>query len=178
MKRLDKLGRGSSTDCSSISEEEVIRYVLFDIEDDIRLVFGRLILRQGGKGVLIGGFRSAQLAEMWCSWRGATWGFGQSKGDVETTLKSDLAVSFPNAKMSLNLARQDCPRHLVRKGASVGERPLEEGEWGKWVNTSSPHALMVWKSHFTSLLAKCVWYACDKECGRANLRCVMWGCGA
>ena len=67
---------------------------------------------------------------------------------------------------------------LVRKGAFVGERPLEEGEWEKWVDTSSPHAPMVWKSHSPSLLVKCVWYASDKECLRANLRCVRWGLGA
>ena len=43
----------------SITEKEVLRYVLFDIEDDTLLAFGRLILRQVGKGgpdwgVLIG----------------------------------------------------------------------------------------------------------------------------
>ena len=103
VKKLDRLGRGSSTDYISILEEELMRYVLFDIEDDIRLVFGRFILCQGGKGVLIGGFLSAQLAEIWCSWREATWGFGQSKYSVEPTIKSDLAVSFPTAKMPLTL---------------------------------------------------------------------------
>ena len=64
---------------------------------------------------------------------------------------------------------------LVRKGAFIGARPLEEGEWEKWVNTSSPHAPMVSESHFPSLLVKCLWYARDKECLRANLRSVVWG---
>ena len=48
------LGGGPSSDYVSVSEEEVSRYVLFDIEDDTLLSFGRLILRQGGKGVLVG----------------------------------------------------------------------------------------------------------------------------
>ena len=82
VRKLDRLGRGSSTDYISILEEEVMRYVRFDIEDDIRLVFARLILRQGGKGVPIGGFLSAHLGEIWCSWREAIWGFGQSKHSV------------------------------------------------------------------------------------------------
>ena len=38
-----------------------MRCVVFDIEHGIRLVFGRLILRQGGKGVPMGGFLSAKL---------------------------------------------------------------------------------------------------------------------
>ena len=64
MKKLDRLGQGSSWDYVSISEEGVMRYVLFDIEDDTQLGFGGLVLRQGGKGVPIGGFLSAQLVFM------------------------------------------------------------------------------------------------------------------
>ena len=91
VRKLDRLGRGSSSDYVSISEEEVLRYVLFDIEDDTLLAFGRLILRQGGKGVPIGRLLSAQLAEIWCSWREATWLFGEAKGEVETKLNGQLS---------------------------------------------------------------------------------------
>ena len=67
---------------------------------------------------------------------------------------------------------------LMRKGAFLGDLPLEEGEWEKWVHTSSPHAPKVWNRHFPSLLIKFVWYASDKDCLFANLRSVMWGVGA
>ena len=56
---------------------------------------------------------------------------------------------------------------MIRKGAFLDDPPLEDREWGKWVYTSSPHAPMV----------KCVWYARDLECVRANLRWVLWGVG-
>ena len=65
----------------------------------------------------------------------------------------------------------------IRKGAFLDDPPLEDREWEKWVDTSSPHAPMVWKSHFPSLLIKCVWYASDTECLRANLRSVLCGIG-
>ena len=77
VKKLHRLG--GEIRFSRLEEEEV-RYVLFDIEDNTLLYFGRLVLRQGGKRVPVGGFLSAQLAEIWCSWREATWVFGESKG--------------------------------------------------------------------------------------------------
>ena len=76
---------------------------------------------------------------------------------------------------------------LVRKGTIMDDLRLEKREWEKWVDTSSPHAPMVWKSHFLSLLVKCVCKcvsvsasvsASDKECHCANLRSVMWVVGA
>ena len=61
VKKLDRSGQGSSSDYVLISAEEVMRYVLFNIEDDTRLVFSSLILRQGGKGVPIGGAHGGRL---------------------------------------------------------------------------------------------------------------------
>ena len=76
----------------------------------------------------------------------------------------------------------------VRKGAFIGNLPCEEGEWEKRVAVSSPPVLlaccvverarMVWKSHFPSVLLKCVWYASNKQCWLSNLKSVMWGVGA
>ena len=69
------------------------RHVLFGIEDGTRLVFGRLMLRQGGQGVPIGGFASAQLVEVRCPWPEATWGFGRSAKDAETTPNTSLTLT-------------------------------------------------------------------------------------
>ena len=67
---------------------------------------------------------------------------------------------------------------LVWKGAFIGDLPCEEGEWENRVDVSSPHSLMVWKSHFSLLLIKCVAYASHKQCLLSNLKSVMWGVGA
>ena len=45
------------------------QFVKFDVTKCNLLVLGNLILKQGRKGVRIGGFLSAQLAELWALWR-------------------------------------------------------------------------------------------------------------
>ena len=103
LRKLDKLGRGSSRDYVSVSEEEVLRYVLFDIADDTFLAFGCLILRQGGKGVTIGGSCRPNQRKLWCSWREATCVFGKAKREVESKLNEELLTAFPGAKVSFTL---------------------------------------------------------------------------
>ena len=50
----------------------VTRFVRFDTYDNVLFVAGPVILRQGLRGVPIGGFISAQLAEIWAIWREVT----------------------------------------------------------------------------------------------------------
>jgi hypothetical protein len=47
MKKLDRLGKGASNDFLNMSDDQVLRYVLFDIHEDTLFTFGNLILSQG-----------------------------------------------------------------------------------------------------------------------------------
>ena len=67
---------------------------------------------------------------------------------------------------------------LTRKGVvysldDLGNSP----EWDTWVDYSSPHARLVWRSQLPSILQKCVWYALTSQDIKANLPSVMWGVG-
>ena len=55
---------------------------------------------------------------------------------------------------------------------------MRRGNGEDWDDKFFPHAPMVGKSHFPSLLIKCVWYASGKGCLCANVKSVMWGVGA
>ena len=67
---------------------------------------------------------------------------------------------------------------LTRKGVVYSlENLMDSPEWDTWVDYSSPHTRLVWRSHFQSILHKCIWYALTSEDIRANLRSVMWGVG-
>ena len=47
-----------------------------------------------------------------------------------------------------------------------------------WVDSSSPHARIVWRSHFPSFVQKYLWYALTPNHVLGNLRPVLWGVGA
>ena len=67
---------------------------------------------------------------------------------------------------------------LSRKGITLC---LTEGgpkEWDRWVDVFSPHSRLVWKSHFPSLLLKCVWFAGSEYDIVCNMRSLMWGVGS
>ena len=97
MKKLDRPGKGASNDFVNMSDDQVLRYVLFDIHEDTLFAFGNLILSRGRKGVPIGGFLSAQLAEIWCSWKEAMCLFGKERAKVECAVTAALHSSFPDA---------------------------------------------------------------------------------
>ena len=50
-------------------------------------------------------------------------------------------------------------------------------EWESWTDACSPHARLVWRSQFPSILQKCVWYALTIDDLVANFRSVLWGVG-
>ena len=70
------------------------------------------------------------------------------------------------------------PLSLQCKGtvSSLGD-PAETPEWCRWVDAHSPHARIVWRSHFPSILLKCIWHALGIDDVRHNLRSAMWGIG-
>ena len=66
---LDRVGKSSHRQFRILSEEEVTCFVDYDPFDNVLFILQRLVLQQGGSGVPIGGFISAQLAELWALWR-------------------------------------------------------------------------------------------------------------
>ena len=66
---LDRVGKSSHRQFRVLSEEEVTRFVDYDLFDNVLFVLQRLVLQEIGSGVPIGGFISAQLAELWALWR-------------------------------------------------------------------------------------------------------------
>ena len=103
----------------NVSDEQVSRYVLFDIHEDTLFSFGNLILSQGRNGVPIGGFLSAQLAEIWCSWKEATCLFDKERVKAENTIAVSLHSSFPGANVTLSLTghfgSRACERIVVSR---------------------------------------------------------------
>ena len=69
LKRLDRYGKASSKDFFVFSEVELLRFVEYDIYSHNLFTIGPLIMHQGAKGVPIGGFVSAHIAELWAMWR-------------------------------------------------------------------------------------------------------------
>ena len=68
---------------------------------------------------------------------------------------------------------------LTRKAMTPSLHGLSDApEWSTWVDVFSPSARIVWRSHFPSLLRKCLWYALTTDHVRSNLRSVLWGVGA
>ena len=64
-KDLDRFGKNSEKSFVTLSEEEVLRFVEFDMAANVFLTVGPVILSQGAKGIPIGGFLSAQIVEIW-----------------------------------------------------------------------------------------------------------------
>ena len=89
---MDRIGTASSSDFYTISFEEVKRYVLFDTEFCNLFTTGELIIQQGLKGVPIGGYLSAQLAEIWATWREATSLYGDNKHVTEALVNAPVST--------------------------------------------------------------------------------------
>ena len=66
---------------------------------------------------------------------------------------------------------------LTRKGVTLNLDDPLQFEWLRWVDGFSPHARVVWRSHFPSLLLKCLWYALNHEDVIKNFKSLMWGVG-
>ena len=69
----------------------------FDIQEDTLFCFGRLIFNQGSRGVPIGGFLSAHLAELWCAWKEEMHLFGFLRTEVEAKVSAEIQQGFPQA---------------------------------------------------------------------------------
>ena len=71
----------------------------------------------------------------------------------------EASISFSNGCISLT------QKGVVYSLDNLGDSP----EWDAWMDYSSPHARLVWRSHLPSILQKCIWYALTSEDIKANL---------
>ena len=72
------------------SEIELLRFMEYDIYYNNLFTMGPLIMHQGAKGVPIGGFVSAQIAEFWAMWRELFFVFGECKGQTCALVEEEL----------------------------------------------------------------------------------------
>ena len=68
---------------------------------------------------------------------------------------------------------------ILRKGvcrslAELCDPPLSV-EWTRWVHPCSPNSKLIWQSFLPAAMAKCVWFAWDREDVRINFRSLVWG---
>ena len=101
-KHLDHLGFALSNAFLNVQQDMVRCFVLFDTCDNLLFVAGPLILRQGLRGVPIGGFISTQLAEIWSIWR-----------EVRALQGEHSAVQQPPKEFVDSRKPQDLPPEVV-----------------------------------------------------------------
>ena len=92
-KDLDRFGKNSAKSFVTLSESEVLRFVEYDMTENVFLTVGSLILYQGARGIPIGGFLSAQIAEIWACWKEFTSLFGENVQSAQRQL-TDLCADF------------------------------------------------------------------------------------
>ena len=68
-KHLDRVGTSAAQSFLVVSEAAIMRFLDLDLDQNVLSTAGGVVVAQGGKGVPIGGFISAQAAELWAMWR-------------------------------------------------------------------------------------------------------------
>ena len=68
-KHLDRVGTSAAQSFLVVEEAAIMRFLDLDLDQNVLFTAGGVVLAQGGKGVPIGGFISAQAAELWAMWR-------------------------------------------------------------------------------------------------------------
>ena len=91
-KDLDRFGKNSAKSFVTLSEEEVLRFVKFHMAENVFLTVGPIMLSQGAKAIPIGGFLSAQMAEIWACWREFTTLFGEQVSQVQVSTNAACAT--------------------------------------------------------------------------------------
>ena len=101
-KSLDRVGKAAGKDFRMITAEQIIRFLQFNMKGNTLLVAGRVLLQQGQRGVPIGEFLSAQLAEIWAAWKEFSKLFATSDdtnnfaADVTSALHQVCTCSVPS----------------------------------------------------------------------------------
>ena len=90
-KALDRLGKASTKGFVIVSQDALERFVSFDLFDNILFTAGAVVLQQNGKGVPIGGFISAQAAELRAMWKEARLTSEESRSALTSEWNAVLA---------------------------------------------------------------------------------------
>ena len=69
IKHLDRVGTSAAQSFLVVDEAAIMRFLDFDLDQNVLFAAGGVVLAQGGKGVPIGGFMSAQAPELCAMWR-------------------------------------------------------------------------------------------------------------
>ena len=68
-KSFDNIGKSTDKMFLVTTIDMLRRFVKYDIRDNNLFLLDQIVLQQGSSGVPIGGFLSAQLAELWALWK-------------------------------------------------------------------------------------------------------------
>ena len=68
-KKFDHIGKSTVKMFLVTTIDMLRRFVKYDIRDNNLFLLDQIVLQQGSSGVPIGGFLSAQLAELWALWK-------------------------------------------------------------------------------------------------------------
>ena len=137
-KSLDRVGKAAGKDFRMITAEQIIRFLQFNMKGNTLLVAGRVLLQQGQRGVPIGEFLSAQLAEIWAAWKEFSKLFATSDdtntfaADVTSALHQVCTCSVPSMFSDQLTERSLCMKYM---GCSVLGRGAEPPQF--WV-------LLIW----------------------------------
>ena len=91
-KDLERFAKNSAKSVVTLSESEVLRFVEIDMAESVFLIVGPVILGQGAKGIPIGEFLSAQIAEIRACWRELTSLFGEHFSQVQVSMNAACAT--------------------------------------------------------------------------------------
>ena len=103
-KTLDRIGTATCADFRVISRSELLAFVEWDLHHNTGLVLGQLLLRQGDRGVPIGGHLSAQLAELWALARELGWVFGERKPELMKAWQEALRARACDSKVPVDIS--------------------------------------------------------------------------
>ena len=111
---LDRVGKSFARTFRQVSAEQVLPFLHFNLHGNTVLVAGRVLLQQGHRGVPVGEFLSAQLAEIWAAWREHTRLFANTleatslESEVQNNITEFCTCHMPSQHSSFPTQSEVC----------------------------------------------------------------------